>query len=183
MAAEPRRWHSRGGAQRDCGGSLAVGSGGSFAAAAWRRRGGSGSGSAVAALSAMAAAAWPRQLGGGAAAAAACLRRSARLRWQLSGGAVAAAAWRRQWQSGGGAQRDGGGSCTIFTLNMTKNSQRICPRWLGSGWLYSGCWLGMSGWLGRHGMARSDWHCLENLQNCTDWLPCIVRSCGVCPMR
>jgi hypothetical protein len=73
LAAKPRRWHSRGGAQRDCGGSLAV------ARQRRQRHGGSlgergGSGSAVAALSATAADAWPRQLGGGAAAAAACWR-------------------------------------------------------------------------------------------------------------
>jgi hypothetical protein len=104
-----------GGAQRDCGGSLAAaqwrrqrGGGGSLAAAAWRRQWQSGGGAqrdgggslavarrrrqlgggilAAASGGSLAAVAWRGQLGSFAAVAAERWRRSARRRWQLGRG-------------------------------------------------------------------------------------------------
>ena len=74
LAAKPRRWHSRGGAQRDCGGSLAVARQrrqlrGSSLAAAWRQRQRSGGAQRDGGCS-LAAAAWRRRGGGGSVLAA-----------------------------------------------------------------------------------------------------------------
>ncbi len=82
-----------------------------MAAAAWRRRGGSGS--TVAALSATVAVAWPRQLGGGATAAAA---------WRLrDGGGSAAEAARGRRQSGGGTAK------TYKMIEIILTYEFICP--------------------------------------------------------
>ena len=132
LAAEPRRQQSCGGAQRDCGGSLAMarqrrqlGGGATAAAARWRRsaqrRRQLGRGSLAAARrrrqrgdgaqrdcgGSLAAARWRRQLGGGSAAASVAerCRPTARRRRQLGwrgGGGSLAAAARRR-QLGGGS--------------------------------------------------------------------------------
>ncbi len=96
---------------------------------------------------------------------------------------------RGAWATGEGrccanlAMASVGTQCTIFTLNMTKHSRWICPRWLGSGWLgrLGSGWLGMSGWLGWLGMAQHRLGEPTKFDGEQAQLGCLVRSYGVRP--